>query len=99
MESRLMAQPKEEAQSGSILSNVNRELAQLERRDWELWWIVSATGMLLGGGLIAILLPAAFMKTENFHLEITVPRQLVVGLMVLLILRSEDRAAGFCQSP
>lgn len=86
MEARLIAQSKEEAQSGSILANVNRELAKLEKRDWELWWIVSATGMLLGGGLIAILLPAAFMKTENFHLEITVPRQLVVGLMVLLIL-------------
>jgi diguanylate cyclase (GGDEF)-like protein len=80
------AQSKDGSQSGSILSNVNRELAELERRDWELWWIVSATGILLGGGLIAVLLPAAFMKTENFHFEITVPRQLVVGLMVLLIL-------------
>ncbi|MFZ3264527.1 MAG: GGDEF domain-containing protein [Terriglobales bacterium] len=86
MEARLTAQPRGEAQSGSILANVNRELAKLERRDWELWWIVSATGILMGGGLIAILLPAAFMKTENFHFEITVPRQLVVGLMVLLIL-------------
>jgi diguanylate cyclase (GGDEF)-like protein len=86
MEARLAAQPGDEAQSGSILANVNRELAKLEKRDWELWWIVSATGILLGGGLIAILLPAAFMKTENFHFEITVPRQLVVGLMVLLIL-------------
>ncbi len=86
MEARLTPQSREEAQSGSILANVNRELAKLEKRDWELWWIVSATGILLGGGLIAILLPAAFMKTENFHFEITVPRQLVVGLMVLLIL-------------
>ena len=86
LEARLMAHPKEEAQSGSVLANVNRELAKLEKRDWELWWIVSATGILMGGGLIAILLPAAFMKTENFHFEITVPRQLVVGLMVLLIL-------------
>ena len=86
MEARLAAQPREEAESGSILANVNRELAKLEKRDWELWWIVSVTGILLGGGLIAILLPAAFMKTENFHFEITVPRQLVVGLLVLLIL-------------
>ncbi len=86
LEARLAAQPKEDGQQGSILANVNRELAQLEKRDWELWWIVSATGILLGGGLIAVLLPAVFAKTENFHFEITVPRQLVVGLMVLLIL-------------
>jgi len=51
-----------------------------------LWWIVCATGILLGMGLIAILVPAAFMKSENLHFEITVSRQLVLGLMLLLIL-------------
>ena len=86
LQARLLAHSEEQNQSGSILANVNRELAQLEKRDWELWWIVCATGLLMGGGLIAVLLPAAFMKTENFHFEVTVPRQLVVGLMVLLIL-------------
>jgi diguanylate cyclase (GGDEF)-like protein len=85
-DARILAQPREDGQSGSILANVNRELAKLEKRDWELWWLVSATGILLGGGLIAILLPAVFAKTDDFHFEITVPRQLVIGLMVLLIL-------------
>jgi diguanylate cyclase (GGDEF)-like protein len=75
-----------EGQSGSILANVNSELSKLERRDWELWWIVSVTGILVCSGLMAILIPAAFTKAENFHFEITVPRQLVVGLMVLLVL-------------
>ena len=84
-EARLLAQSREEA-SGNILANVVRELATLEKRDWELWWIVCATGILLGMGLIAILVPAAFMKSENLHFEITVSRQLVLGLMLLLIL-------------
>ena len=72
--------------SESILANINSQLSKLEKRDWELWWIVSITGILVGSGLMAILVPAAFMKTENFHLEITVPRQLFVGLLVLLVL-------------
>ncbi|MGA2003770.1 MAG: GGDEF domain-containing protein [Terriglobales bacterium] len=83
---RLRDQRKEDPPSGSILGNINSELAKLEKRDWELWWIVSATGILLGSGLLAFLLPAALMKNESLHLEITVPRQLAVGLMVLLIL-------------
>jgi diguanylate cyclase (GGDEF)-like protein len=76
----------QESHSGSILANVNSELSRLEKRDWELWWIVSVTGILVGSGLLAILLPGAFLKTENLHFEVSVPRQLVVGLMVLLIL-------------
>lgn len=75
-----------ETHSGSVLANVNSELSKLEKRDWELWWIVSVTGIIVGSGLLATLLPAAFLKTENLHFEITVSRQLVVGLMVLLIL-------------
>ena len=86
VEVRLRDQSKPEGHAGSILANVNSELAKLEKRDWELWWIVCATGILMGSGLLAILLPAAFMKSESLHLEITVPRQLVIGLMVLLIL-------------
>ena len=85
-EVRLQNHPGAEANSGSVLANVNQELSKLEKRDWELWWIVSATGILLGTGFLAILLPAALKKTEDFHFEITVPRQLVVGLLVLLIL-------------
>ncbi len=75
-------------QSGtqSILARVSQQLAQLERRDWELWWIVSLTGLLVGGGFLAVLFPAAFLNRENVHFEITVPRQLAVALIVLLIL-------------
>ncbi len=83
---RLRDQNRPEAHSGSILANVNHELAKLEKRDSELWWIVSITGLIVGSGLVLTLLPAAFAKSGNLHFEITVSRQLVVGLMVLLIL-------------
>lgn len=75
-----------ETHSGSILANVNNQLSKLEKRDWELWWIVSITGLVVGGALILMLLPAAFGGSERLHFEITVSRQLVVGLLVLLIL-------------
>jgi len=78
--------PAEENASGSVLSNINQELSRLEKRDWELWWIISATGFLVTTGFLMTLLPAVFSRTENFHFEITVPRQLVIGLLVLLIL-------------
>jgi diguanylate cyclase (GGDEF)-like protein len=82
----LRGQSKAEARSGSMLANVNFELSKLEKRDWELWWIVSVTGIVVAGGLLAVLMPSAFLEGGNLHFDITVPRQLAVGLMVLLIL-------------
>src|ERR1700687_108815 len=72
--------------SDSVLANVNRELRKLEKRDWELWLIVTATGILVGAGLLALLLPAAFLKSGSLHLEITVSKELACSLLVLLIL-------------
>jgi diguanylate cyclase (GGDEF)-like protein len=73
-------------QPNSILARVSHDLSQLEKRDWELWVIVSFTGVIVGVGLLAILFPAAFLKQDNIHFEITVSRQLVVGLIALLTL-------------
>ena len=86
VEVRLNNHPAVDGHSGSMLANINHELSRLEKRDWELWWIVSATGLLLGFGFLAMLLPSALMKTGDFRFEIAVPRQLMVGLLVLLIL-------------
>jgi diguanylate cyclase (GGDEF)-like protein len=72
--------------SDNVLANVNRELRKLEKRDWELWLIVTATGILVGAGLLAVLLPAAFLKSGNLHFEITVSKELACGLFVLLTL-------------
>ena len=72
--------------SDNVLVNVNRELRKLEKRDSELWLIATATGILVGAGLLALLLPSAFLRSGNLHFEITVSRELVCGLLVMLIL-------------
>jgi diguanylate cyclase (GGDEF)-like protein len=72
--------------SDNVLANVNRELRKLEKRDWELWLIVTATGVLVGAGLLAVLLPAAFLKSGSLHFEITVSKELACGLLVVLTL-------------
>ena len=73
-------------QSESVLARVGQQLSHLERRDWELWVIVSFTGVLVATGFLAILFPAAFLKHENVHFEFTVSRPLAVGLITLLAL-------------
>ena len=73
-------------QDESTLARVTQQLSQLEKRDWEQWAIVSLTSLLVGAGLLALLFPAAFLKPDNVHFEITVSRQLFVGLAALLIL-------------
>lgn len=70
----------------SILARVGQQLSKLERRDWELWLIVSLTGVLVATGLAAIVFPAAFLKHDNMHFEVTVSRPLATGLFTLLAL-------------
>lgn len=70
----------------SVLARVGQQLSQLEKRDWELWAIVSLTGVLVGTGLLAVLFPAAFSKQDNVHFEVTVSRPLALGLVTLLVL-------------
>src|SRR5213594_2452690 len=72
--------------SDSVLARVSRELSQLEKRDWELWVIVSLAGVLVVIGFLAILFPAAFLSQGNFRFEVTVSKQLVIALATLLIL-------------
>ena len=72
--------------SNNVLASVNLELRRLEKRDAELWLIVTATGVLAAAGLLAVLLPAAFLKSSSLHLEITVSKELACGLFVMLAL-------------
>jgi diguanylate cyclase (GGDEF)-like protein len=74
------------SQTETVLARVSQQLSQLEKRDGELWMIVSLAGLLVGAGLCAVLFPAAFLKEGNIHFEITVSRPLVLGLIVLLTL-------------
>ena len=73
-------------QSESVLARVGQQLSHLERRDWELWLIVSLTGVLVAAGMLALLFPAAFLKHDNVHFEITVSRPLALGLVALVAL-------------
>ena len=75
-----------ERQNKSVLGKVSVQLSKLERRDWELWAVVSFTGILLGAGLLAILFPAFYLGKDSFHVELTVPRPLVLGLTALIAL-------------
>jgi diguanylate cyclase (GGDEF)-like protein len=75
-----------QGQTQGVLAQVSQQLSQLEKRDGELWLIVSLAGLLVGAGLLAVLYPAAFLKQGNIHFEITVSRPLVLGLVALLAL-------------
>jgi diguanylate cyclase (GGDEF)-like protein len=71
--------------SESALARVSQQLSRLEKRDWELWVIVSLTGILVSIGLLALLFRTAFNE-DTVHFEITVSRPLIIGLFVLLAL-------------
>lgn len=70
----------------NVLGRVSKQLSNLEHRDWELWCITVFTGIIVGTGLLAVIFPAVFLKEGNFHAEITVSKELFVGLTALLIL-------------
>jgi diguanylate cyclase (GGDEF)-like protein len=68
----------------SNLARVTQQLSKLEKRDWELWAIVSLTGVLVSATLLGILFHAAFLTDDGIHFELTVSRPLAIGLFVLL---------------
>lgn len=71
-----------EKNNQNALARVAQQLVRLEKRDWELWAIVSLTGILVSATLLAILFRAAF--GSGIHFELTVSRPLAIGLFVLL---------------
>ena len=75
-----------EEKSQSVLARVSGQLAVIEKRDWELWLIVTLSGIVVGAGLLALTFPSAFMSGERLRMEIEVSRELFLGLVALLIL-------------
>lgn len=69
-----------------LLSRVTQQLYNLEKRDWELWTIVSVTGILASLAIFAVALPGTFLQSSRVHFEITISRPLAVGLVVLVAL-------------
>jgi hypothetical protein len=43
-------------------------------------------GLLVAVGMLAVLFPTAFLKSDNVHLEVTFSRPLVTGLVALVAL-------------
>jgi diguanylate cyclase (GGDEF)-like protein len=76
------SQPK----PGSMVSKLSQQLMALEKRDFELWLIVVVLGILVAAGLLAILFPSAILRSGSLHFEITVSRELFLGLITLLVL-------------
>jgi diguanylate cyclase (GGDEF)-like protein len=75
-----------ETEGRSILSRLSEQLALLEKRDWELWVIISVTGLLVASGLLAVSYPSAFVLNQSVHFELTVSKSLFLGLLILLVL-------------
>lgn len=75
-----------EGNSQSMLARVSGQLAAIEKRDWELWLIVTLSGIVVGAGLLALTFPSAFMSGEQLRMELEVSRELFLGLVALLIL-------------
>jgi hypothetical protein len=73
-----------DSRAQDTFSAVTQRLAAPEKRDWELWIIVCFAGGLVAIGFLALIAPAAFVKQDEVHLQVTVSRQLVVGLFALL---------------
>ena len=69
----------------STVARVSKQLSSLEKRDWELWAIVSLTSLLVSAVLLAILFRIAF-KDDIVHFEFSVSRPLVIALSILLAL-------------
>ena len=72
--------------SESLLSRLSQQLMVLEKRDYEQWLIVLGAGVMVSLGLVSILFPNAMMHPGIVHFEMSVPRELFLGLIALLAL-------------
>jgi diguanylate cyclase (GGDEF)-like protein len=77
---------QKEVQSDSILGKVSHQLKALEKRDWELWLIVSGTGILIGAGFVAVAFPSAILHEGSLHFSFDISRELFISLVAMIIL-------------
>jgi len=65
---------------------VSGQLAAIEKRDSELWFIVVLTSAVVSAGLLLTLSPAALHGGKNFQFEIFISKDLFAGLVALITL-------------
>lgn len=70
----------------TLLANLSKQLAKIERRDWELWLMVLGSGVVLGLGLLALLVPSVFLHDQSFHVELSVSKELFFSLIAVLLI-------------
>ncbi len=70
--------------SKGLLANLSQQLASIEKRDTELWLIMLSIGVMVGGCLLLVLAPAAFLRGGQFHFEVSISKESFFGLIALL---------------
>ncbi len=65
---------------------LERELAVIEKRDWELWILVLVTVGILAGAFFLIIFPAVFRDQRTIYIRADVSPQLLLGLLVLILM-------------
>jgi diguanylate cyclase (GGDEF)-like protein len=70
----------------TLVSNLSKQLAQIEKRDWELWLVVVVTGAIVALGMLALLVPTTFLRGGELHLEIDVSKELFFALIAMLVI-------------
>jgi len=79
-------QPDEKIGSGSLLASLSQQLAAIEKRDAELWFILLSIGGMVAGCLLIVLFPATFLKGGHFHFELSISKEMFFLLVAMLTL-------------
>lgn len=64
---------------------LRERLAQVEKRDWELWVLAMAVLGVLAGGFFFVLVPAVFLGQQTLYLRATISPQLLFGLLIMVL--------------
>ncbi len=75
-----------EPEQQTFSHQLERELAAVEQRDWELWILVLVTVGILAGAFFLIIFPAVFRNDRTIYIRADVSPQLLLGLLVLILM-------------
>ena len=65
--------------------SLRERLAQIEKKDWELWILAVTMLGILAGGFFFILVPAVFYDQQTLYLRANISPQLMFGLLVMVL--------------
>lgn len=77
-------QPEEKTAPSSLLATLSQQLSKIEKRDAELWMILSSVGVMVTACLLVVLFPSAFLNGGHFKFEISISKETFFGLIALL---------------